>query len=36
MLRVIVGDTRPLAKVDELLAIGEAGGPLGKLVAVVS
>lgn len=33
-LKVIVGDTRPLGQVGELHAIGEAGGPLGKLVAV--
>lgn len=35
-LRVIVGDTRPLEQMAELHAIGEAGGPMGKLVAVVS
>lgn len=34
-LRVVVGDTRPLADIDELHTIGQAGGPLGKLVAVV-
>ena len=34
-LRVIVGDTRPLAQIAELHAIGEAGGPMGKLVATI-
>ena len=34
-LRVVVGDTRPLAQMAELHAIGEAGGPVGKLVATV-
>jgi NADPH:quinone reductase-like Zn-dependent oxidoreductase len=34
-LKVIVGDTRPLDQVAELHAIGEAGGPIGKLVATV-
>lgn len=34
-LRVVVGETRPLSKMAELHAIGEAGGPVGKLVATV-
>ena len=34
-LRVVIGDTRPLAQIAELHAIGEAGGPMGKLVAVI-
>lgn len=34
-LRVIVGETRPLAQMHELHAIGEAGGPVGKLVATI-
>ena len=34
-LRVVIADTRPLAQVSELHDIGEAGGPLGKLVATV-
>lgn len=34
-LTVVVADTRPLAQVAELHAIGEAGGPLGKLVATI-
>jgi NADPH:quinone reductase-like Zn-dependent oxidoreductase len=35
-LRVVVGATRPLAQMAELHAIGEAGGPFGKLVATVT
>lgn len=35
-LEVVVGDTRPLDRVGELHAIGEAGGPMGKLVATVA
>lgn len=34
-LRVIVGDTRPLARLSELHEIGETGGPFGKLVATI-
>lgn len=34
-LRVVIADTRPLAKVGELHSIGEAGGPMGKLVATI-
>lgn len=34
-LKVLVGDTRPLEKITELLAIGEKGGQIGKLVATV-
>lgn len=34
-LRVIVGDTRPMAQIDELHQIGQAGGPFGKLVATI-
>lgn len=34
-LRVAVADSRPLEQVGELHAIGEAGGPMGKLVATV-
>ena len=35
-LRVLIGETRPLAQIAELHTIGEAGGPMGKLVAIVS
>ncbi len=35
-LRVVVGDTRPLTQIDELHGIGEAGGPMGKLVATIA
>ena len=35
-LRVVVGDTRPLAQIAELHEIGEAGGPMGKLVATIN
>ena len=35
-LRVVVGDTRPLAQLADLHEIGEAGGPFGRLVATVS
>ena len=35
-LRVVIADTRPLAQIDELHAIGEAGGPMGKLVATIT
>ncbi len=35
-LRVVIGDTRPLAQVAELHIIGEAGGPMGKLVATIA
>ena len=34
-LRVIIGETRPLAQMDALHTIGLAGGPVGKLVATV-
>lgn len=34
-LRVVIADTRPLADIGELHAIGKAGSPLGKLVATV-
>jgi len=34
-LKVLVGATRPLAQMAELHAIGEAGGPFGKLVATI-
>ncbi len=34
-LRVVIADTRPLAQIDELHIIGEAGGPMGKLVATI-
>ena len=34
-LTVVIGETRPLEQMAELHAIGEAGGPLGKLVATV-
>lgn len=34
-LRVVIGETLPLAAIDELHTIGEAGGPLGKLVATM-
>ncbi len=34
-LRVVIADTRPLDRIDELHTIGEAGGPMGKLVATV-
>ncbi len=34
-LRVVIADTRPLEQVAELHAIGESGGPMGKLVAVI-
>ena len=35
-LRVVIADTRPLDRIDELHTIGEAGGPMGKLVATVA
>lgn len=35
-LRVVIADTRPLDRIDELHTIGEAGGPMGKLVAIVA
>lgn len=35
-LRVVIGDTRPLAQIDELHTIGQTGGPMGKLVATVA
>lgn len=35
-LRVIIAETRPLAQIDELHTIGQAGGPMGKLVATVT
>jgi NADPH:quinone reductase-like Zn-dependent oxidoreductase len=34
-LEVLVGETRPLEQIGELHAIGERGGPFGKLVATI-
>ncbi|NNE96809.1 MAG: NADP-dependent oxidoreductase [Acidimicrobiales bacterium] len=35
-LRVAIADTRPLSQIGELHAIGETGGPMGKLVATIN
>lgn len=35
-LKVIISETRPLDQMADLHAIGEAGGPIGKLVATVN
>lgn len=35
-LEIVVGETRPIARVEELQRIGREGGPAGKLVATVA
>ena len=35
-LRVVIGEQRPLADMEELHNIGQNGSPLGKLVATVA